>query len=382
MTRKIAVVTGTRAEYGIYFPVLKAIQISSKLDLSLIVTGMHLSENFGHTVDEIEKDGFIIDAKIPLGLLEDSGASMARDVGMCTLGLTDALEKIKPDILLVLGDRGEMLATAIVGIYMNIPVAHLHGGEVSGTVDESVRHAITKLSHIHFPATEESAERIRKLGEDEFRIHVVGAPALDTILSETFVPKEEIRKRFDLDINKLIVLVVQHPVTTEFDDVERQIRETMDAVVELGEQTVLIYPNADAGGRKIIEIIEQYRGHDFIRIFKSLKHVDYLSLMRSADVMVGNSSSGIIEAPSFGLPVVNIGTRQIGRQKGQNIIDVDYDKDKIIKAIKVGLYYKEFKGKASKCISPYGNGHASTKIAEILENMDITPELLQKKIVY
>lgn len=382
MTRKIAVVTGTRAEYGIYFPVLKAIQRSSKLDLSLIVTGMHLSEKFGHTVDEIEKDGFSIDAKIPLGLSEDSGASMARDVGVCILGLTDAFEKIKPDILLVLGDRGEMLATAIAGIYMNIPVAHLHGGEVSGTVDESVRHAITKLSHIHFPATEESAERIRKLGEDEFRIHIVGAPALDTILSETFVPKKEIGKRFNLDMNKPIVLVVQHPVTTEFDDVERQIRETMDALVELGEQIVVIYPNADAGGRKIIEIIEQYRDYEFIRIFKNLRHVDYLSLMRSADVMVGNSSSGIIEAPSFGIPVVNIGTRQIGRQRGQNVIDVDYDKDVIIKAIKVGLYDKEFNCKASKCISPYGNGHAGTKVAEILESIEITPELLQKKIVY
>lgn len=382
MTRNIAVVTGTRAEYGIYFPVLKAIQRSSKLDLSLIVTGMHLSKKFGHTVDEIEKDGFIIDAKIPLELSEDSGASMARDVGLCILGLTDAFEKIKPDILLVLGDRGEMLATAIAGIYMNIPVAHLHGGEVSGTVDESVRHAITKLSHIHFPATEESAERIRKLGEDEFRIHVVGAPALDTILSETFIPKKEIGKRLDIDINKPIVLVVQHPVTTELDDVERQIRETMDAVVELGEQTVVIYPNADAGGRKIIEIIEQYRNYAFIRIFKNLRHVDYLSLMKYADVMVGNSSSGIIEAPSFGLPVVNLGTRQIGRQRGQNVIDVDYDKDEIIKAIKIGLYDEKFRNKAGKGVNPYGNGQAGIKVVKILECIEITRELLQKKIFY
>jgi GDP/UDP-N,N'-diacetylbacillosamine 2-epimerase (hydrolysing) len=382
MTRKIAVVTGNRAEYGIYFPVLTAIQKSSKLDLSLIVTGMHLSDKFGHTVDEIEKDGFNIDAKIPLGLSEDSVVSMARDVGVCILGLTDAFEIIKPDILLVLGDRGEMLAAAIVGIYMNIPVAHLHGGEVSGTVDESVRHAITKLSHIHFPATEESAERIRKLGEDDFRIHVVGAPALDTIMAGNFVSKEEIGKRFDIDINKPIVIVVQHPVTTELDYVERQIRETMDAVVEFGEQTVVIYPNADAGGRQIIEIIEQYRNYTFIRIFKNLRHVDYLSLMRSADLMVGNSSSGIIEAPSFGIPVVNIGTRQIGRQRGQNVIDVDYDKDAIIKAINIGLYDKDFKCKASKCISPSGNGHAGTKVARILESIEITPKLMQKKIVY
>lgn len=382
MTRKIAVITGTRAEYGIYFPVLTAIKKSSKLDLSLIVTGMHLSDKFGHTVDEIKKDGFTIDANIPLELSEDSGASMARDVGVCILGLTDAFEKIKPDILLVLGDRGEMLATAIAGIYMNIPVAHLHGGEVSGTVDESVRHAITKLSHIHFPATDESAKRIQKLGEDEFRIHVVGAPALDTILSETFVPKKEIGKRFDLDMKEPIILVVQHPVTTELDDVERQIRETMDAVVELGEQTVVIYPNADAGGRKIIEIIEQYKDYAFIRIFKNLRHVDYLSLMRSADVMVGNSSSGIIEALSFSLPVVNIGTRQIGRQRGQNVIDVDYDKYEIIKAIKVGLYDEDFKNKVNKGISPYGNGHAGAKVAEILESIDVTSVLLQKMIAY
>ena len=183
-------------------------------------------------------------------------------------------------------------------------------------------------------------------------------------------------------MNKPIILVVQHPVTTEFDDVERQIRETMNAVVELGEQTVIIYPNADAGGRKIIEIIEQYRDYEFIRIFKNLRHVDYLSLMRSADVMVGNSSSGIIEAPSFGIPVVNIGTRQTGRQRGQNVIDVDYDKYEIIKAIKVGLYDKEFKCKASECINPYGNGQAGIKVAEILESIERTPELLQKKIVY
>ncbi len=380
--KKVAVITGTRADYGIFRPVLNAIQKSPELTLSLIVTGMHLSEKFGHTVNEIERDGFTIDAKIHLGLLEDTGASMARDVGDCILGFTDVFEQIKPDVILILGDRGEMLAAAITGAYMNIPVGHLHGGEVSGNVDESVRHAITKLSHIHFPATEESAARIKKLGEDEFHIHVVGAPALDTILSERLIPKEKIAKMFNLDTAKPIILAVQHPVTTELDDVERQIRETMEALVIMGKQTVMTYPNADAGGRKIIEVIEQYRQYPFIHIYKNLNHIEYLSLMRSANVMVGNSSSGIIEAPSFGLPVVNIGTRQDGRQRAENIIDVGYDKNEIIEAIKKGLYNKKYISKVQKCVNPYGNGNAGTTIAEILEDIKITTELLKKRIVY
>lgn len=380
--KKVTVITGTRADYGIFRPVLYAIQKSPELTLSLIVTGMHLSEKFGHTVDEIERDGFTIDAKVPLGLLEDTGASMARDVGDCISGFTDVFEQIKPDIILILGDRGEMLAAAITGAYMNIPVAHLHGGEVSGTVDESVRHAITKLSHIHFPATEESAARIKKLGEDEFRIHVVGAPALDTILSERLIQKDKIAKMFNLDMAKSIILVIQHPVTTELDDVERHIRETMEALVAIGEQTVLIYPNADAGGRKIIEVIEQYRQYPFIQIHKNLNHIEYLSLMRLCNVIVGNSSSGIIEAPSFGLPAVNIGTRQQGRQRAENIIDVGYDKDSILNAIKTALHDKDFRTKCNRCINPYGNGSAGEKVANILGNSCITPELLQKRIVY
>lgn len=380
--RNIAVVTGTRADYGIFRPVLDAIRKSSKLKLSLIVTGMHLSEKFGYTVDLIERDGFTVDAKIPLAMSDDTGVSMAQDVGNCILGLTNVLEEIDPDILLILGDRWEMLASAITGIYMNIPVAHLHGGEVSGSVDGSVRHAITKLSHIHFPATEESGARIRKLGEDESRIFVVGAPAIDTILSNTIIPKKKIVEIFRLKMNKPIILAVQHPVTTELDDVGRQIQETMEALVEMGEQTVLIYPNADAGGRKIIEIIEQYRKHTFIQIHKNIENIEYLSLMKSADLMVGNSSSGIIEAPSFGLPVVNIGTRQDGRQRAENVIDVGHNKDEIFQAIKKGLYDKKFILKANKCINPYGKGNAGTLIAKTLENIQITPELLKKKIVY
>lgn len=380
--KKIAVITGTRADYGIFRPVLNAIQESETLELALMVTGMHLSEKFGCTIEEIIKDGFQIAAKVPLDLSEDTGASMARDVGACILGLSNALKKIEPDLLMILGDRGEMLATAIAGIYMNIPVAHIHGGEVSGTVDESIRHAITKLSHIHFPATEESALRIRKLGENDFRIHVVGAPALDTILSKPLIPREKLIGTLGFDPARPIILAVQHPVTTELQEVEIQIRETLEALCELGEQTVLIYPNADAGGRKIIEVIEEYRQYPFFKIYKSLKHVNYLSLLKAADIMVGNSSSGIIEAPSFGLPVVNIGTRQLGRQRAENVIDVDYRRDSILKAVRTVLYNGDFRTRAKKCANPYGDGKAAERIVGVLEKLEVNSELLNKKIVY
>lgn len=380
--RKIVVVTGTRADYGIYRPVLNELSISENLELFLIVTGMHLSEDHGYTINDIEKDGYEIAAKVPVVFQADTTVSMAKDVGTCILGLTDYFEKIGPDILLVLGDRGEMLAAAITGIYMNIPVAHIHGGEVSGTVDESVRHAITKLSHIHFTATGDSAERIRKMGENDFRIHVVGAPALDTILSMSHLSKKDISSMLSLDPDKEIILLVQHPVTTEYEQVEKQIRETMEALIEIGEQTVVIYPNADAGGKKIIEVIEQYRKYPFIRIFKSLGHEEYLSLMRVADVMVGNSSSGIIESSSFGLPVVNIGSRQKGRLRAENVIDAESSKESILKSIKTALYDENFRKVAEECTNPYGDGNAGKRIVSILENLEINSKLLQKKISY
>lgn len=379
--RKVAVITGTRADYGIFRPVLYEIQKSSSLSLSLIVTGMHLSGKFGHSVDEIEKDGFTIEEKIPLRLI-DTVASMAQNVGDCINGFTGFFKRARPDVILILGDRGEMLAGAITGIYLNIPVAHIHGGEVSGNVDEAVRHAITKLSHIHFPATQESAGRIRRLGEDEFRIHVVGAPALDTILSENLIPKEEIAQMFDLDANRPIILAVQHPVTTEFDDVERQMGETMEALTAIGEQTVIVYPNADAGGQKMIDVINRYRNYPYIHIYKNINHIKYLSLMRSCDLMIGNSSSSIIEAPSFKVPVVNVGTRQLGRQRAENVIDVDYDRDSIFNAARTALHDEDFRKRCNNCVNPYGNGKAGEKIVKILEELEITPELLQKKIIY
>ncbi len=379
--RKVCVLTGTRAEYGLLKPVMTAISKHPSLQLSVLAGGMHLSEEFGYTADEITKDGFRIDGKIQMNPKSDDGFSMAVSVGSGVISTANYLKKINPDIFLVLGDRTEALAGAIAAAYMNIPVAHIHGGDSAmAGLDEPARHAITKFASIHFPATKKSAERIVKMGEDDWRIHVVGAPAVDTILNEN-IDKKEIAKKYGLDAGKPFILLLQHSVTTEVKDAESQIRETLSVIAEMGMQTIAIYPNSDAGGRKIISILKEYERHPFIRTFKSVPHKDYIGFMKTAAVMVGNSSSGIIEAPSLKLPVVNIGTRQAGRERAANVIDVGYDKEQIKKAVRKALYDCNFKKKVRKCKSPYGDGKAGVKIAHILSKVKIDKNLLQKKMI-
>lgn len=379
--KKVCVITERRAEYGILRPVLTSIEKHPKLDLSLIVTGTHLSEDFGYTLNEIKKDGFKINASFHIPMKDDSGAGVCRFLSRCFLGIADALEKIKPDILLIGFDTPAYLAAAVAGIYMNIAIAHIHGGDVSGNVDEQIRHAITKLSHIHFAATKQSAERIIKMGEESWRVFVVGAPGLDTILNEKLVPPTELSKKYKLDLSKPILLVVQHSVVTEVREAQNQILETLKAIERLKHQTILIYPNADPGGRKMISIIEKFKNHPFIKVYKSIPHKDYLGLMKIVSVMIGNSSSGIIEAPSFNLPVVNIGTRQQGRERAENIIDVGYDEIEIENAIKKALT-KEFREKTKNCKNPYGDGRAAERIVNVLDKIKINNKLLQKKLSY
>ena len=382
--KKIAVVTGSRAEYGILYPVLKAIEAHPDLRLSLVVTGMHLLPEFGYTVREIENSGFKVDARVDMLLGSDTLGAMAKSVGMGIIGMAQTWEQLNPDIILVPGDRGEPLAATVAGAYMSIPVAHIHGGDaaIGSNIDDSNRYAITKFAHIHFPATGTSAERIIKMGEDEWRVHPVGSPALDVILNESLFSAEALTEKFGLNLSQPLILVVQHSVTTQDDDAAAQMKETLEAVAGTGYPAVLMYPNADAGGRRMIEVIKEYENFNFITTFKSLPRKEYLSLMKAASVMVGNSSSGIIEAPSLGLPAVNIGIRQEGRERGENVIDVGHNNREIVTGIEKALTDEEFLKAVKKCQSPYGDGKTGPRIAEILSQTEITPQLLQKKMTY
>ena len=379
MKRKILYISGTRADYGLMRPVLKKLDISQKIDLELVITGMHLMGEFGMTINEIKEDSFKIH-EIKVDFPEDNKFSAVNFIGNFIILLGNAVKTIDPDIILLLGDRAEMLAGAIVGTYLNIPVAHLHGGEISSTVDEYARHAITKLANIHLAATEESAERIKKIGENPENVFVVGAPGLDNIFEEDLIEPYELSKKYDLDISEPFIMVVQHPVSLEFENSADQIIETLEAIVTTGYQTIIIFPNADAGGRKIIKTIKNYEKYPFIQTFKSIPNKDYLSLMNMASVLVGNSSSGIIEAPSLGLPVVNIGSRQDGRERGQNIIDAGYNRSEIKLAIDKAINDSEFKKLVKKSQNPYGDGNASTRIMEILSEIQLDQTLLKKQL--
>ncbi|MDD5421793.1 MAG: UDP-N-acetylglucosamine 2-epimerase [Candidatus Omnitrophota bacterium] len=381
MKRKVCVITGSRSDYGILQPVMKAIKKSKRLELFVIATSMHLMKEFGYTVREIEKDGFHINNRINISYWEDTGHAMAFSVGKAVSMFSDSFLRLKPDIVLVLGDRGEMLAAAIAANYMNIPVAHIHGGEVSGHIDGLVRHAITKLSNIHFPATDKAKERIKKLGERPDTVFKVGAPALDSVLSGRYAGKKELLKKYGLNDGPTLI-VVQHPVSAETGKSASHMRTTLEAVKELQIQTIVIYSNADAGGRKMIDVIKRYERHSLIKAFKSIPHADYLGLMRISSVLVGNSSSGIIEAASFKLPVVNIGDRQRGRERCGNVIDADHGMNAILRAIKKALFDKKFRNKVRHCNNPYGDGHAGQRIADRLAAIRLNKELLVKQLTY
>lgn len=381
MKRKILYVTGSRADYGLLRSALSHINNHPAMELHIAATGMHLMPEFGYTLEEIKKDGYtchIVNAIQD----QDSKESMAFFVGLFIQKFVDLVKGIRPDFILVLGDRGEMLGGAIVGAYLGVPVVHIHGGDVTSTVDEFVRHAITKLSHIHLPATEESALRIIKMGEDPRHVFVVGAPGLDQILQVQPESIKDITDRYIIDPSIPLILVLQHPVPLEPGDPAVQMNETLYAVCNFHHQIFVIYPNADAGGRAMIDVIKNYESNKNIRTFQNIDHGDFLHLLKMSSVIVGNSSSGIIEAPSFGIPAVNIGSRQKGRQKGENVIDTGYNTGEIVAAINIALYDEVFKRKVKTAINPYGNGNSSKKIVEILEKIVITPDLLQKRMMY
>jgi len=378
--RKIFYITGTRADYGLMRSTLKAIKDHPQLDLFLVVTGMHLAREFGYTLKEIKKDGFKIEAKIPVLNAADSKISMIHSFGKQVIELAEVFKSKKPDIVLVEGDRGEMLAAAIAGRYLGIVVAHVSGGDIASNsmLDDPIRDSITKFAQIHFPGTKKSRQRLIKMGEEPERIYLVGDPGTDSISDTEFIKSSVLAKRFNLDLHQPILIVLQHPVSDEADEAGKQMVETMTAIKDLGRQTIVLYPNADAGGRAMIRVIKKYERSPFIRIYPNLAHDEFISLMRIASVMIGNSSSGIIEAPFFKLPVVNIGTREAKRERTDNVIDVGYRRKQIVKAVKEALFDKRFKREVKRCKSPYLATNAGEKIAKLLAEIEINKELLKK----
>ena len=378
--RKVLIVTERRADYSRFKPILNLIEQSKGLDYDLVVTGTHLLEKYGNTIEEIKLDGFKIFDTFDMFTESDTddGASMMEGFSNAVRELTYIIKKSNPDIILSGFDIGANLAITIVGAHMNIPIAHIQGGEVSGTIDESIRHAMSKFSHYHFCANEDAKNRLIKMGEESDKIFDVGCPSLDALLDVNRLSKEEILDRFDIDIDSKYIVVLQHPVTTELGNSKKQIEETIKAVKEVGLPAIMIYSNNDAGSEDIIKSINE----SGITYVPTLNLQEYVSLMSNCSALVGNSSSGIHETQTFNVPTINVGTRQQGRLRSVNVIDVDYDSSQIEKAIEKALYDDEFKNKIVNNKNPYGDGNSSNKIVKYLETIDIGKSVIQKQITY
>jgi UDP-hydrolysing UDP-N-acetyl-D-glucosamine 2-epimerase len=389
----IGVFTGNRAEYGLQFPILRAIDQHPNLEYRLIVSGAHLDDNFGRTLAEIEADGFTVHAEVKINMTDDDLHSTAQAIGTGVVSMGQALGKLDLDMLVVYADRFEGFAAVIAGTQMNVPTAHVEGGDLTegGALDDSVRHAMTKLAHLHFTTNEQATNRILAMGEEAWRVHTVGFPAIDLIADNNFASPEELVTRYGLNLSRPIVLFTQHSVTTEFDDAGIQIKPALEALKNLAAENIQIiatYPNNDAGGRRIIRELENLieQGHANIQLHRSLGRYNYhgvLSLARNPNLRVacvGNSSSGIKETPAFGCPTVNIGSRQEGRLRANNVIDAGYATAKIESAILSCFNDSDFRTTCQTTHNPYGLGDAGPKVANILAKTDLSPKILRKKM--
>jgi len=380
--RKICVVTGSRAEYGILFCLLGKIIQDKDLKLQLVVTGAHLAKEYGLTYKQIEKDGFRIDARIPIIDPKNSDTELGinKAIARGILGFAQAYKKIRPDIVVLLGDRYEIFAAAIAAYVARIPIAHIHGGETTaGAIDEGFRHSITKMSYIHFPSIRQYAKRIIRMGESPDRVFVFGSPAIDCIKKVKLLPKRQLEKELGFLLDNPFAVVTYHPETLGGIDCFSQAKNLLKALDILNLRVVFTYPGADIGSSIIYREIVRYtkRNSHKAKVFNSLGQVRYLSLLRYADLMIGNSSSGIHEAPSFKLPVVNIGNRQKDRYKAINVIDCACSVESIVKAAKVSLN-KKFKKKLINLKNSFGDGKASNRIKKILKLVKINTELSAK----
>lgn len=378
--RAIGVVSVSRSDYGHLRPVLEEIRATPDLRLLLFVAGMHLSPDFGRTIEAIEEDGWPIAERIEMLEPGDSPEAVAVSIGKGVGGFARTYARHRPDLLVVMGDAFHMLAAAAAALPFALPVAHIHGGEESeGAMDNQIRHAITKLAHLHFASAESHARRIAGMGEEQWRIHTVGAPGLDRIRKTEFLSRQTLAGVLELPDGKPWLLVTFHPVTLEYGKTEAHVDELLAALDKVGGVFLTTYPNADTAGRTIIRRLEEFAGScPRMRLRKNLGDQAYLSLLRHADTMVGNSSSGLIEAPSFGLPVVNIGSRQGGRLRGPNVIDVACARDDILRGIEAALA-PGFRERLRGIPNPYGDGHAAPRIVKVLREVALDARLVQKR---
>jgi len=392
--RKVAVFTGSRAEYGLQYPILRAIADDPRLEYFLLAGGTHLAEDFGRTLGEIEADGFQAYRQVRVPVRPPSAAYTPQSIADNIQTVSCILAELRPDFLLVYADRFESFAAVIAASQMNIPVAHVEGGDYTegGALDDSVRHAMTKLAHLHFTTNAQAAERILRLGEEPWRVFNVGLPALDLARAGAFTQPAELLEEFGFDLARPIVLFCQHSIATEQEQAVEQFLPSIKALTELaaeGFQILITYPNNDAGGLLMIGELERIAAKRLagIGIVKSLGRQRFHGMLHliakvGKGVLAGNSSAGVKETPAFGCPCVNIGSRQRGRLRAANVIDVDYDKAPIAAAIRRSVADEEFRETCKTCVNPYGEGDAGRRISETLATVPLNPELLRKKLTY
>jgi UDP-hydrolysing UDP-N-acetyl-D-glucosamine 2-epimerase len=377
--RKIGLVTVSRSDWGIYLPLLRRIIQEPGLELLLIVAGMHLSPEFGLTAEKIRADGFDISEKVEMLVSSDTPEGIAKSMGLGTIGFAQAYGRLQPDILVLLGDRFEMHAAAVAAVPFKIPIAHIHGGEITeGAIDNALRHSITKLSHLHFVSLPEYGRRISQMGEEPWRVMVTGAPGLDNLFHADLMTRQELEDEFHLSLRPPFLFVTYHPVTLEYEQTEWQIGEMLAALEDSNLPAIFSMPNADTSGRVIARMLRQYvMHHPLSQWVDNLGTKAYWGVLRLATALVGNSSSGIIEAPSFCLPVVNIGTRQKGRVRAGNVIDVGYGRMEILEGIKKATA-PGFREALRGLENPYGRGDASIRIVSRLKEVPLGSKLVAK----
>lgn len=373
MMKKVCYITGTRADFGLMKSLLLMLRNDPEIDLSLIITGMHLSQEHGMTVKEIEQAGFSIEHQVPLEMSPYTGATMSKNIGHMLIGFTEKLVELTPNLLLLLGDRGEMLAGALAAAHLNIHIAHVNGGERSGTIDEPVRHAITKLSHFHMTTTDNARERLIKMGECEQFVWTTGAPGIDDLLTIKPVAKSQLCEALGLDENKPTALFVYHPVLQEHGGAGEDTRFIIEQLLERGMQIVAVMPNADAGSQAIRDVLVSYYGNPAVKAMNHLHRDEFLAWMAQADLMLGNSSAGILEAASFGTPVINIGVRQNLRERNHNTIDILDVQNELLQALDKVQTQGRF-----DCANVYGDGTTSKQIWQLIKQFPLSAEVLLK----